>query len=63
VVRILDIYGNAASVRVQAATWVDYLHVAKSKRAMGDRQRALGARAAAGGRIAVTPWRRVWRRD
>lgn len=29
-VRILDIYGNAASVRVQAATWVDYLHVAKS---------------------------------
>jgi hypothetical protein len=30
VVRILDIYGNAASVRVQAATWVDYLHVAKS---------------------------------
>ena len=29
-VRILDIYGNAASARVQAATWVDYLHVAKS---------------------------------
>lgn len=29
-VRILDVYGNAASVRVQAASWVDYLHVAKS---------------------------------
>ncbi len=29
-VRILDVYGNAASVRVQAATWVDYLHMAKS---------------------------------
>src|SRR5919112_6043649 len=29
-VRILDVYGNAASVRVQASTWVDYLHMAKS---------------------------------
>jgi hypothetical protein len=29
-VRILDVYGNAASVRVQAASWVDYMHVAKS---------------------------------
>jgi hypothetical protein len=29
-VRILDVYQNAASVRVQASTWVDYLHVAKS---------------------------------
>jgi len=29
-VRILDIYQNAASVRVQASSWVDYLHVAKS---------------------------------
>jgi hypothetical protein len=29
-VRILDIYQNAASVRVQAASWVDYLHIAKS---------------------------------
>jgi hypothetical protein len=29
-VRILDVYGNAASVRVQAATWVDYIHMAKS---------------------------------
>jgi hypothetical protein len=29
-VRILDVYGNAASVRVKAATWVDYMHVAKS---------------------------------
>jgi hypothetical protein len=29
-VRILDVYGNAASVRVQAATWVDYMHIAKS---------------------------------
>jgi hypothetical protein len=28
-VRILDIFGNTASVRVDAATWVDYLHVAK----------------------------------
>jgi hypothetical protein len=29
-VRILDIYQNAASVRVQASSWVDYLHIAKS---------------------------------
>ena len=29
-VRILDVYGNAASVRVRAATWVDYMHLAKS---------------------------------
>ena len=29
-VRILDVYGNAASVRIQAASWVDYLHVARS---------------------------------
>jgi hypothetical protein len=29
-VRILDVYQNAASVRIQAASWVDYLHVAKS---------------------------------
>jgi putative lumazine-binding protein len=29
-VRILDIYENAASVRIQATSWVDYLHVAKS---------------------------------
>ena len=29
-VRILDVYGSAASVRVQAASWVDYMHVAKS---------------------------------
>src|SRR4026208_1398398 len=28
-VRILDIFGNAASVRVDASTWVDYLQVAK----------------------------------
>jgi Putative lumazine-binding len=28
-VKILDIYGNAASVRVRAATWVDYMHMAK----------------------------------
>ena len=28
-VRILDIFGNTASVRVDAATWVDYLHVAR----------------------------------
>ena len=28
-VRILDVYGNAASVRVRAATWVDYMHLAK----------------------------------
>lgn len=28
-VRVLDIFGNTASVRVDAATWVDYLHVAK----------------------------------
>lgn len=28
-VRILDIFGNTASVRVDAGVWVDYLHVAK----------------------------------
>ena len=29
-VRILDIFGNAASVRVDASSWIDYLHIAKS---------------------------------
>ena len=28
-VRILDIFGNTASVRVDAGGWVDYLHVAR----------------------------------
>ena len=28
-VRILDIYRNAASVRIDASEWIDYLHVAK----------------------------------
>ena len=28
-VKILDIYGNTASVRVNAATWIDYMHVVK----------------------------------
>lgn len=28
-VRILDVFGNTASVRVDASSWVDYLHVAK----------------------------------
>ena len=28
-VKILDIFGNTASVRVRAATWVDYMHIAK----------------------------------
>jgi hypothetical protein len=28
-VRILDIFGNAASVRVDAGSWVDYLQIAK----------------------------------
>ena len=28
-VRILDIFGNAASVRIDASEWVDYLQVAK----------------------------------
>lgn len=28
-VRILDIFGNTASVRVDASSWVDYLHVAR----------------------------------
>jgi Putative lumazine-binding len=28
-VRILDIFGNTASVRVHAGAWVDYLHIAK----------------------------------
>lgn len=29
-VRILDVYGNAASVRVTAADWIDYMHLARS---------------------------------
>ena len=29
-VTILDIYGNAASVRVLAADWIDYLHIGKA---------------------------------
>ncbi len=28
-VRILDIFGNTASVRVDAGGWVDYMHIAK----------------------------------
>jgi hypothetical protein len=28
-VQILDIFGGAASVRVRAATWVDYMHMAR----------------------------------
>ena len=28
-VRILDIFGGAASARVTAATWVDYMHLAR----------------------------------
>ncbi|HXO85812.1 MAG TPA: nuclear transport factor 2 family protein [Gemmatimonadales bacterium] len=28
-VRILDIYQNAASARIDASSWVDYLHLAK----------------------------------
>lgn len=28
-IRILDIFGNTASVRVDASGWVDYMHVAK----------------------------------
>jgi hypothetical protein len=28
-VRILDIFGNTASVKVDAGTWIDYLHIAK----------------------------------
>jgi hypothetical protein len=28
-VRILDIFGNTASVRIDAGGWVDYLHVAR----------------------------------
>jgi hypothetical protein len=28
-VRVLDIFGNAASVRIDAGGWVDYLHVAR----------------------------------
>jgi len=29
-VTILDIYGNAASVRVLAADWIDFLHIGKA---------------------------------
>ena len=28
-VRILDIFGNTASVRIDAGSWVDYLHIAR----------------------------------
>lgn len=28
-VTILDVYGNTASVKIVAADWIDYLHVAK----------------------------------
>ena len=28
-VRILDIFGNTASVRVDADSWIDYLHIAR----------------------------------
>ena len=28
-VRILDVFGNAASVRLEMSGWIDYLHVAK----------------------------------
>jgi hypothetical protein len=28
-VRILDVFGNTASVRLDATSWIDYLHVAK----------------------------------
>ena len=28
-VTILDVYGNAASVKIVASDWIDYLHVAK----------------------------------
>jgi hypothetical protein len=28
-VTILDVYGNAASVRVVASDWIDYLHMGK----------------------------------
>jgi hypothetical protein len=28
-VRILDIFGNTASVRVDASGWIDYMHIAK----------------------------------
>lgn len=28
-VRILDIFRNTASVRVDASTWIDYMHIAK----------------------------------
>jgi hypothetical protein len=28
-VRILDVFGNTASVKVDAGTWIDYLHIAK----------------------------------
>ena len=29
-VRILDVFGDVASVRVDAGTWIDYLHLARS---------------------------------
>jgi hypothetical protein len=28
-VRILDVFRNTASVRVDAGTWIDYLHIAR----------------------------------
>jgi hypothetical protein len=29
-ISILDIYGNMASVRLEASAWVDYMHLAKT---------------------------------
>jgi hypothetical protein len=28
-VTVLDVFGNSASVRIDAHTWIDYLHVAR----------------------------------
>jgi hypothetical protein len=32
-VKILDVFGNAASARIDAGAWIDYLHLSKT----GDR--------------------------
>src|SRR6266566_8075954 len=44
-VSILDVFENAASVKIVASDWIDYLHMAKVPRQMGHRKRTLGTQA------------------
>jgi hypothetical protein len=46
-VTILDVYENAATVRVDASDWVDYMHLAR-RNEREDRERVVGAATARG---------------